>query len=543
MFRTGFQALLLFCGAIGIVAVCVAEDPNANLDREIKVLQQVGVEINAQAIQSHLSWYVPPKLTAATAEAKVQLLGSELYHEREAAYWDLARMPQLPPELLAAASRSRDAEIQWRARSLLQIAGKTDLTSMYAAIKYLSVHTHPETLLTLVQLAGCYTDEYHQHLFNAAIQRIVKQADVPKLLNYSPNNAGEKWALALALQNFDNATSTQLIIQLAETDETRIAFVAARYLGNQGDRRVLACLIRLCQSKNEYLAAESLNFFNALTGNQFVLRHGATNVEQQELAHQLQNWLKNSGDAAVLKFPVIESAIERGNLAGKTLIATAGLGQVIEMETNQKITWTYLIDAWSAEKLRNGNVLIASYVTNTVQEVDKYGETVWSKANINAMRAKPLPNQHTLIACFSNNAIVEWNAARDEIWRYETPDNCFDVERLSNGNTIFACPLQIGEVTLGKELVRTLKMEGRANSVQALSNGDWLIANYGNNKVEQYNRQDKLVWSCEIQQPSDAFRLANGNTLITTSGTCVEVNPKGESLHEFCPAKYGSCRK
>ncbi len=65
--------------------------------------------------------------------------------------------------------------------------------------------------------------------------------------------------------------------------------------------------------------------------------------------------------------------------------------------------------------------------------------------------------------------------------------------------------------------------------------GTFLAAHLNMNKVVEYDRNFKEIWSYSIGTPWSAVRLKNGNTLIDGEKDRVvrEVNPKGETVWEF----------
>ncbi len=100
--------------------------------------------------------------------------------------------------------------------------------------------------------------------------------------------------------------------------------------------------------------------------------------------------------------------------AGTLLVAHMDLGKVVEYDSAGKELWSHSpgIATWSAERLKNGNTLIAG--AKMVREVNAAGATVWefSPADVpeylfNSMQtAKRLPNGNTLINTWFN----QWNA-------------------------------------------------------------------------------------------------------------------------------------
>ena len=65
--------------------------------------------------------------------------------------------------------------------------------------------------------------------------------------------------------------------------------------------------------------------------------------------------------------------------------------------------------------------------------------------------------------------------------------------------------------------------------------GTFLAAHLNMNKVVEYDKDFKEIWSYEINTPWSAVRLHNGNTLINDEKDRLvrEVNPKGETVWEF----------
>ncbi len=135
---------------------------------------------------------------------------------------------------------------------------------------------------------------------------------------------------------------------------------------------------------------------------------------------------------------------------GTYLIATFGLGYVVEYDKNFKEIWRYTCKLpWSALRLKNGNTLITSEPESKTLEVNKKGETVW-----------------------------EFNAKTDlpEAYRFSSaPQTC---TRLANGNTIFTSRgdndgkgPQMVEVTRDKKVVWVMqdwKTLGPVTTVQIL---------------------------------------------------------------------------
>lgn len=71
--------------------------------------------------------------------------------------------------------------------------------------------------------------------------------------------------------------------------------------------------------------------------------------------------------------------------------------------------------------------------------------------------------------------------------------------------------------------------------VRLTAQGTYLASFLKMNRVIEYDKNFKEIWSYDIQSPWAAIRLKNGNTLITDEGDVLtrEVNPKRETVWEL----------
>jgi hypothetical protein len=159
------------------------------------------------------------------------------------------------------------------------------------------------------------------------------------------------------------------------------------------------------------------------------------------------------------------------------------------------------------------------------------------------MTAKPLANGNFLISDFNGKRVVEMARDKSIVWEQPTEQECFDSDRLPNGNTIFGCPNLVREVTPEHELVREWKIEGRLNGFQALPSGNILVANYGAGEVYELTPDGRRVWSFKEPSPCDVFRLPEGSTLISTGARIIEIGPDDKLIRVICDAQYGSARR
>lgn len=158
-----------------------------------------------------------------------------------------------------------------------------------------------------------------------------------------------------------------------------------------------------------------------------------------------------------------------------------------------------------------------------------------------------------------NPRIIEVNMLGEVVWEYKVPPDWkrfghpgFDVERLTNDNTLFMLPRYgVVEVDRGGNVVWTYRDTKVTHDVDRLPNGNTLVVFGGDDtpedaQVKEVSPQGEIVWSWYARDhfgeseykdvyregwthTNAAVRMDNGNTLISLRnfGILVEVDPDG----------------
>jgi len=167
---------------------------------------------------------------------------------------------------------------------------------------------------------------------------------------------------------------------------------------------------------------------------------------------------------------------------GNTVIADNALHRVIEIDPKREIVWQYTVENTNkrpeatmrqVRRLDNGNTLICASTRDMVLEVDRSGKLVWSYAVPFPYLATRLKNGNTLISSGGGYGsdpgyfLVEVNKKGETVWKYGGADSPADQHlnwpsgfvRLQNGNTLIGIALDgvIREVSRDKKTVRTIK--------------------------------------------------------------------------------------
>lgn len=485
-----------------------------------------------------------PMQSPAQTARWLRELNDDDYFVRETAMQGLIRLPTIPREDWLKRLETAEAEPGWRLKVVLD-RHEAESTQIYrAALQILS--RDPSALQADDWLAGAILlerpdlrDEY-----SAFLRQHVTPELLPKFrAAANDERLAARLAAAVVLGRNPQADDQPILAKLLGDANDNVALLAAQGIAHRGDARSLPVFIRLLDSTQLDVRSESATWLCGLTRQEFDYSPHAPAADRQATIAQWRTWLAGPGATAVIQPPQRMAVQARGHLGGNLLLATGGMGKISEIDEQGRTVWQYNAQSWSAEKLAGGNVLVASHWESRVYELDRRGEIVWQMEGVNAIRAKPLPGGRVLVADFGGNRVVEADRRGTIVWQHDTPDQCFDAERLVSGNTIYACPNLIREVAPDGSSVRQWTVEGRINSLQVLPTGRLLVANYGQGRVVELNDQGQVAWEYKIPRPSDAFRLPGGRTLITTAEQIVEVDLQGQQIRQISAAVNGGARQ
>jgi len=210
---------------------------------------------------------------------------------------------------------------------------------------------------------------------------------------------------------------------------------------------------------------------------------------------------------------------------GNTLITEYdhyGYGnRVTEVDSSGTIIWELsgLNLPGDAERLDNGNTLIAINGEDRVIEVNPSGTIVWEKSGLNyPSDVERLDNGNTLICEVDNSRVIEVDPGGTIVWEKAGLYSPYDAERLDNGNTLIVeidFPRVIEVDPSGNIVWQNAEIE-RPIDAERLDNGNTLICDYWNGYVIEFDSNGNIIWQKinGLTFPSDAERLSNGNTLI-----------------------------
>ena len=535
-------------GSSGGPSSAATASPNPQVDSALTVLRNAGVSPDTQgALQFLRELHLGPEERNLVSQL-IRQLGDDEYARREEASLRLRRFSQLPADLMNAAMSGRDAEIRWRAKSILDTSEGRIASLLSASYRVLAKEaaqkTPPEGAAEAIvrSLEYCRTPSLLESAREALLATSQKtdlaypEKTLANPLASARGMCGEA-IIRLSPQQFD------AVLPLLEDREPKVSLAIARAITNSGDRRGVGTLVRLLESDDPAIRSQTSYFLDALFGRKTFFPAYGDPAQRAAKAKEWKEFVATDGQTAKLLVPVKVRTSARGDLRGNTLLATGSQGVVKEIDPQGAVLWEFRIDSWSAEKLPSGNTLIAAYSANRLVEVDLTGKVVWEISGFSAMKAKPLANGNYLVADFNGHKAIEYDREKKAVWSMKAPGECFDVERLPNGNTLIGCPNVILEATPDGKTVREIAISGRLNGFFAKEDGSIIVANYGEGKVYELSPEGKTNWVIVEPGPCDAFPLENGNLLVTTATRVVEYGPDHKEIREIGKSNYGSARR
>jgi hypothetical protein len=233
-------------------------------------------------------------------------------------------------------------------------------------------------------------------------------------------------------------------------------------------------------------------------------------VGPNEAAPAARNWLDPTTNPSA-----VAPELPGGGL-GQHPMLYAGEGyNTLFLVNKGKVIWTYssgkggeIDDIWM---MTNGHILYARQ--NFIEEVTPQKKVVWhldAPAGTEIHTCQPIGLERVL---FVENGL---------------PPKAIIVNKTTGA-------VEMEHALLAPEPPDAKTVHPQFRRFRMTAAGTYLGAQLIMNKVIEYDKDFKVIWSYDIGLPWSAVRLKNGNTLIDGEKERVvrEVNPKGETVWEF----------
>jgi outer membrane protein assembly factor BamB len=326
--------------------------------------------------------------------------------------------------------------------------------------------------------------------------------------------------------------------ELSEADRLRAALIVAK----RRDKRSLAPMIELLAAQDRIVATRASMALRRLTGETIALPTGDAPGVAATI-RQWKTWLASSPATLELNVESLRAKGRRSALNGNTLIALGYKNRVVELGPDGEEVWS--CDAqgvWSAEKIESGEILVACYQENKVKLIAPDKTVSWEFDVLGVLKARSLENGNVLVASHSGNRVLEINPDKKVVWEYIATTQCHDAVRLETGNTLVCTANDVLEIEPSGNVVWRFPAE-QAYGIDALPDGNVLIAKLGGEVIEVDRGSNDIVWTFEFPSPVDVYRTEQGTTLVTGANSVVEIDAEKIPLwtKEIC--NFGSARK
>ena len=215
----------------------------------------------------------------------------------------------------------------------------------------------------------------------------------------------------------------------------------------------------------------------------------------------------------------------------------------------------------AAEKTTPHNTLgraiaVADYGGNKVYLVDASGKITWQQEANRPQDVWVLPNGNILFTHV--RGAIEMTPEKKVVWKYSVPETSevHACQPLPNGLVLVAesGPMQILEVDRDGKVVKTVKLQTNTKNthmqmrgVRKLSNGHYLVGQYTDGVVREYDGDGKIVTERKHSDAFGAVRLPNGHTLYPRGDAhcLVECDADGKVVWQLnendlpgCPLRF-----
>jgi len=498
-------------------------------------LREHGIKPDTAGLGKYLRQLYPNEGQRREVRRLIEQLGSDRFADRTSAMRRLMALPIPPTEALRIAAESGDAEVRFRARTILTRVKPRRLVRvvlMHAVFK--TIETDKVQGLTADLLrAVTLCDQRHLQLAVRAAVRATARPDDAALLRKATKDDNNEVVIA-AIGGLGAALGKSARDDLRrllehKTEEFRLA--AARALADQGDRTSLGPLVKLLSSTSLEVRVDAVKTLRQVSHT----RHNYAAYEdapaRKEAIGRWATWVKGKGRTARLHFPLKGVRFE----LGRTLITIAGQNKVIELDASGKQVWekTGLNRPWASMGLTNGHRLISS--EGGCIEYDASGKEVWRKDGLseNPHDSRRLENGNTLIACYGSKKVVETRPDGSTAWEITINGGPVELRRLNSRRTLVTLHRggRVVEVDRAGKVHWEIKGLNKPMTAQRLENGSTLVAEHGGGRVAEWDRVGKIVWQYRgLRHAYSAERLSNGNTLIACRTDVREVDRQGKII-------------
>ncbi len=261
------RLLLSFSVVFVLLSSVLAEEENPYRASYLETLEGNGLDPSAEGALAYLRDLHPNGNAKRHIADLIRRMGHDVFTEREKAMTQLGRIPSITVDQLGTAVESANAEVRWRALRLLERSQEQTTQLMLAALRIVALDRPPGACPHVLAALPFCREPYLIEAVHDALRAVSQPDDVGFLTTkLNAEFAQTRIAAAVALSKLVSKESLDVLYPLLDDASERVALEAARAIANRGDRRSFAVFLRLLESKDAFMRAESAFVLRALTG-------------------------------------------------------------------------------------------------------------------------------------------------------------------------------------------------------------------------------------------------------------------------------------
>jgi HEAT repeat protein len=521
------RALLLLV-VILVPAAIPARNPEsvAEPSEDEKALRDAGIATDPLSLIRFFRSRTPTQADQARLSNRIVELGSIQFRERERASQELTEAGRVALPLLRAALSSEDLEVSRRASRCLEQIENSPVAELVSSAARLLATCRPDgSAQALISILPWIDDETAEEAVLQALLAVGlknKEAD-PAIVAAATDREASKRAAAGFVLGQATPDQRNTATKLLTDGNARVRFRAAVGLLHGGDRAAVPVLIALLENAPGPLVWQAEDILDRLAGEADQpggAGNDAASRHRTRLAWEVW-WKANAARVDIGRATRDEVYLGLNLVVELDSVGRGGKGRVWECGMDGRSRWeiTDLERPIDARLLPGGHVLIAEHGPARVTERLRNGAIVWEYTPLGQpVSCQRLTNGNTFIATY--NELIEVNRDKVVVCSIKVPANMvFYASKLRNGHYLYVSNNnRVVEVDASGREVHSVSVENTSGwaSVELLSNGNLLVAQYYPKKVVEVDRVGKVTWQCGIESPGHASRLRNGNTLVTS---------------------------
>jgi len=526
--------------AVLLVGFLAAAEPDPELDHALRVLKANSIGTEGSELLRFFRDRTLTDADRARLTDAVGRLGDEDFNVREKASAELVRAGRQALPHLRPALNDADPERARRARDCIEIVESGVEVELALAAAYVLEERKPDgtTPVLLAYFAQAEDETLEERLLRTLALVGVKAGRPDAVLIRSLTDA-EPSRRAVAAHVLGRRVPEQrdAVRKLLTDREPRVRFEAAEALVRAADRNAVPVLIDLLGEGPLPLAWRAQETLYHLASEQSPA--GLTReTDRPKVRDAWAAWWKDQAKLDLAKV----SFDEKGR--GVFLVCEADNAgsqrPVSEYGPDGKRRWQIdkLDSPSDAQLLPGGRVLVAEASPSRVTERDRDGKILWTVQTEGYLTTcQRLHNGNTFIATYSK--LLEVDRAGKTVTSFGPPEGgLFAAQKLRDGRIVTIGSSAVTELdSAGKLLRRTPvpRQNGTFARVEVLSNGRYLVALYGANKVLEFDTTGKVFFEVDVRTASSAIRLPNGHTVVTSmdARAVVEYDRAGKEVSRF----------